>query len=68
VFVDLQNCRCAALGCCAHFSSCADGDQANCKGGGLACDAPTPHCEGPYVVAFTNTCFEGCVRATECAP
>ena len=67
VFVDLQNCKCAALGCCAHFSRCADGDRANCNGP-VACDALTPHCEGPYVVSVANACYEGCVRATECAP
>jgi hypothetical protein len=67
VFVDPQNCRCAALGCCSHFLRCADGDLANCKGP-AACDSLTPHCEGPYVVSFANACYEGCVRATECAP
>ncbi|MEP6654693.1 MAG: hypothetical protein ABJA82_15125 [Myxococcales bacterium] len=69
VFVDSQLCGCASLGCCAHFSRCAAGDKAACtasKPGG--CDAVTPHCEGPYVVAYTATCFEGCVKQTDCAP
>jgi hypothetical protein len=67
VFVDMQNCRCAALGCCAHFSRCADGDLANCKGP-VVCKLATPYCEGPYVVSYASACYEGCARATECAP
>src|SRR5207244_4465843 len=30
VFVDPHDCRCATIGCCAHFSSCVDGAQADC--------------------------------------
>ena len=67
VFHDPQTCGCASIGCCAKFLRCAVGDRANCKGP-AACDALTPHCEGPYVVSYTGACYEGCARATECAP
>lgn len=67
VFVDKRNCGCLALGCCASFSRCADGDQPSCKGV-IACDALQPYCEGPYVVSFTNACYEGCVHMKDCAP
>jgi hypothetical protein len=67
VFVDQRNCRCASLGCCARFSGCADGDRATCTGQ-PQCEIATPYCEGPYVVSYTATCYEGCARATECAP
>jgi hypothetical protein len=69
VFMDPHNCDCAALGCCAQFSRCANGDTAMCKAPtGLACGAATPYCEGPYVVSYTATCFEGCVQSKDCAP
>jgi len=68
VFVDAQDCRCGGLGCCARFSRCADGDKAKCSPGAIACDALAPHCEGEYVVGYTDACYEGCVRMTECAP
>jgi len=69
VFMDPHNCACAALGCCAQFSRCANGDKAMCKAPtGLACGAATPYCEGPYVVSYTATCFEGCVQSKDCAP
>lgn len=68
VFVDPRTCGCAALGCCAQFSRCADGDKAICKPpSGAACAAVPPVCEGPYVVGYTATCFEGCVQQTDCA-
>jgi hypothetical protein len=67
VFVDNRACGCAALGCCAKFSRCADGATALCKAPPIACDALTPYCEGPYVVGYTNACYEGCVRSTDCA-
>jgi hypothetical protein len=67
VFVDPGTCGCAAVGCCAHFSRCADGNTARCTGI-PACDAAIPFCEGPYVVAYTATCYEGCVKKTDCAP
>jgi hypothetical protein len=67
VFYDPGTCGCATPGCCAHFSSCADGATANCRGP-AACAIASPHCESPYVIAYSNSCFEGCVRATACAP
>jgi hypothetical protein len=68
VFFDPQTCRCAALGCCAHFSVCAEGAQAVCRNAAVICNSAPPHCEGPYVVAYADGCYEGCVRMTECAP
>jgi hypothetical protein len=69
VFVDPGICDCIAVGCCAHFSACADGDRARCAAPAtLACKAPTPFCESPaYVVAYTNVCYEGCVQSKDCA-
>ena len=68
VFIDPGTCGCGSVGCCAHFSRCADGGKADCKGPAV-CKAATPFCEGPgYVVAYANACYEGCVRATACAP
>ncbi len=66
VFEDPGTCGCLALGCCAHFLRCADGDRASCTPNAIACDAATPHCESPYTVSYTNVCYEGCVRNTEC--
>jgi hypothetical protein len=67
VFVDPGSCDCAAAGCCAHFSTCADGGHAKCSGTPM-CNIVTPHCEAPsYVVSYTANCFEGCVRPSECA-
>ncbi len=67
VFVDNRTCGCAALGCCAKFSRCADGATAVCKTPSLICDSVGPYCEGPYVVGYTTGCYEGCVRSTDCA-
>lgn len=67
VFVDGRNCACAALGCCARFSRCADGGAAACKAPVITCDAATPYCEGPFVVSYSGSCYEGCVQATDCA-
>jgi len=66
VFVDPGTCGCAAAGCCAHFSRCADGGRANCSGP-ATCLAPQPFCEAPYVLSYVSNCFEGCVRQSECA-
>lgn len=69
VFVDPHSCACLALGCCAQFSRCADGDLATCKPpAGIACDAAVPYCESPYVVSYTSACYEGCVQAKDCMP
>ncbi len=66
VFEDPGNCACPALGCCARFRACGDGDQANCTGPAL-CEVVEPHCEGPYVIAYRGSCYEGCVKQTDCA-
>lgn len=68
VFVDPHTCRCAALGCCAQFSTCAEGAHAVCKNVGIICTIASPYCEGQYVVSYVNGCYEGCVRMAECAP
>lgn len=69
VFVDLNNCQCAALGCCAQFSRCAAGGRANCAPDytQIVCGAKTPYCAGNYVVSYTASCTEGCVLKTACA-
>jgi hypothetical protein len=68
VFFDPHNCRCAQVGCCARFSRCADGQLALCNSTNLACLIQQPYCEGPYVVSYAGSCYEGCVRMTACAP
>jgi hypothetical protein len=67
VFVDPGTCGCSAVGCCEHFSRCADGDKAKCSGMPL-CRIATPFCEGTFVVSYTDTCYEGCVQKKDCAP
>jgi hypothetical protein len=68
VFVDPGTCGCAAVGCCAHFSRCVAGDKAKCTPPTLLCRVATPFCEGTFVVAYTDSCFEGCVQKKDCAP
>jgi hypothetical protein len=65
VYVDPGTCGCAGVNCCMHFNRCADGGRANCTGP-VACMAPQPVCVAPYTLAYTNVCYEGCVRQTEC--
>ena len=68
VFVDPGTCGCAGVGCCAHFARCADGGTASCKGT-PACQIVSPYCDAPaFVVSYTASCCEGCVRPTECGP
>ncbi len=67
VFQDRGNCGCAPAGCCTAFSRCADGGKARCSGT-IKCVVAPPSCEGPYVVSYTDTCYEGCVLSTECGP
>jgi hypothetical protein len=66
VFVDPGTCGCAPSGCCARFDSCADGDKADCTGPAL-CKMKEPFCESPYTIAFEGSCYEGCVKQTDCA-
>lgn len=65
VYQPANACGCAALGCCTFFSVCASGAP-YCKSDQLMCRAAAPACEGPYVVAYANGCYEGCVLATAC--
>lgn len=65
VFRDPGTCACAQPGCCMMFTACADGAHAACDGMPL-CEIPTPYCEGDYVVGHTQTCYEGCVRKSDC--
>jgi hypothetical protein len=67
VFVDPNDCPCDAPGCCARFSFCADGDQAECDAM-VTCRRAAPFCAGQYVISYEGTCYEGCVRSSECAP
>ncbi len=66
VFIDDRACACAGLGCCTHFSRCADGGTAICQEPAIVCDAVAPRCEGPYVVGYSSGCYEGCVLASDC--
>jgi hypothetical protein len=68
VFAESPACDCATAGCCAHFSQCADGGKASCTGP-ASCNIVGPYCDGTaYVVSYTATCYEGCVRPSECGP
>jgi hypothetical protein len=69
VFIDPGTCGCASVGCCAHFSFCADGDSAICSIAQIGCTTQTPFCENPaYVISYAASCFEGCVAPKDCAP
>jgi Kazal-type serine protease inhibitor domain len=68
VFQDPGTCGCAPAGCCAHFNRCADGGRANCNPPvQFGCTIIQPFCEAPYVLSYTNVCYEGCVLQSECA-
>ena len=68
VFAEQPNCACGVAGCCASFSRCGDGGKAMCKGA-PACQIVSPFCDGvAYVTSYTGSCYEGCVRPTECGP
>jgi hypothetical protein len=73
VFVDVGTADCAIPGCNTQFSRCADGGTSACKGplsgGRVLCMFAPPVCEAPtFVVSYTATCYEGCVRPTDCGP
>ena len=68
VFMDPGTCGCGAPGCCAHFSVCGNGAQGQCNPVPLACAIVTPYCQTPYVIAYRNNCYEGCVLQSDCAP
>jgi hypothetical protein len=67
VYRDPGTCLCAQPGCCMMFDACADGAQANCKGPAL-CKSLPPTCEGQFTLGFANSCYEGCVKKSDCAP
>lgn len=64
VFTEANDCACASPGCCQVFARCGAG-PADCVGP-AGCRQQEPRCEGPYVVAYTDVCYEGCVLATDC--
>jgi hypothetical protein len=65
VFADQGMCDCPAM---AQLDHCADGAKAICEGT-VSCHRTPPHCESPdFVVSYAPGCFEGCVRAKDCAP
>jgi hypothetical protein len=67
VFVDPGTCRCAIVGCCAHFSRCADGKAVCAPPPAATCTIAQPFCEAPaYVVSYAGGCYEGCVPAAAC--
>lgn len=69
VFVDPGTCGCFGSGCCAHFDRCADGGKAVCVAPTtFACTIATWFCESPYVISYTDSCYEGCVLGSVCAP
>lgn len=66
LFVDNgQLCDCAQAGCCTSFVRCTAG-PAHCSPV-MLCGKDDPYCDGPWVVAYSQTCSEGCVRADECS-
>jgi len=67
VYQDPGNCLCAGLGCCIQFARCA-ADPIACQppSGGITCKRLQPSCEGDYVLAYSESCYEGCVKRTRC--
>jgi hypothetical protein len=65
VFADQTPCTCSPVGCCMHYSFCAEGRPALCMGTPTCGQAP-PLCEGNYQISYTQTCYEGCVTPDEC--
>jgi hypothetical protein len=50
---------------CTVFLACHDGAKAACSGM-PTCGRATPYCETGYVISYTSSCYEGCVRPAEC--
>jgi hypothetical protein len=67
LFMDSNLCNCAEPGCCMIFERCTDRAQADCRGPAM-CKMMPPTCGTDYVVAYLETCYEGCVHPTDCAP
>lgn len=65
VFEDKNDCGCATPGCCARFKSCSNGSYANCLDN-ASCEMIPPVCNPPYVLAYKNLCYEGCVFQDDC--
>jgi hypothetical protein len=66
VFWDNQPCSCPTQDCCTHFAFCAPNARAQCIPPPLLCTQPPPVCESGYQVSYSGTCYEGCVKTTEC--
>ena len=66
VFVDDRACGCAALGCCSASRAVPMEAAPYANHLAILCDAVAPHCEGPYVISYTASCYEGCVQSTDC--
>lgn len=66
VFRDPGTCDCTAAGCCLSFFACAPGATARCNATTTMCKQATPMCKAGFTVGYTDTCFEGCVRETDC--
>jgi|SRR5450432_2198474 len=65
VLADQGTCDCPTKPTLDH---CADGAKAACQGA-PTCHRVAPYCETPdFVVSYANGCYEGCVRAKDCAP
>jgi hypothetical protein len=67
VFLDAGVCACPTAGCCMAFARCADGDNVDCTGKGVNCEALTPACGPAFVNSYTPSCYEGCVDRKDCA-
>ncbi len=67
VFQDLGVCGCAGVGCCIRFNRCASGAKAICTvPATFGCTVQTPSCEGDFVISYSGSCYEGCVKTSEC--
>jgi hypothetical protein len=67
VYQQADGCNCDTVGCCQEFAYCASGDRPRCVDPGVACAAASPLCGGDFTVGYSDFCYEGCVRADECA-
>jgi len=65
---DYELCDCVASPCnCILFASCAEGTKARCTPPAGICKRVAPYCGPGYALAYTDSCFEGCVLAKSCA-
>jgi hypothetical protein len=58
---------CNNICCASHFARCEQGYEAHCRGTPV-CQLLEPNCVGPFVVAYSGSCYDGCVLISECAP